>query len=101
MKIQNLNNSPKVPFDLDGYVLHSENQLELVHLLLKPCENLAEHKNPFDVIFYVVQGSGVLTVENDSYELSANDTTKITSDKNRSWKNTGDQDLRILVIKLF
>ncbi len=101
MKIQNLSNSPKVPFDLDGYILHSENQVELVHLLLKPGENLAEHKNPFDVIFFVIQGSGVLTVENDSRELNANDTTKITSDKNRSWKNTGDQDLRILVIKLF
>lgn len=101
MTIQNLNNSPKVPFDLDGYILHSENKLELVHLKLKPGENLSKHKNPFDVIFYVVQGSGILTVENDSYELSANDTTKITSDKNRRWENTGDQDLRILVIKLF
>ncbi len=100
MKIQNLNNSPKVPFDLDGYILHSEKQLELVHLVLKPGENLSEHKNPFDVIFYVVQGSGILTVENDSYALNANDTNKITSDKNRSWKNTGNQDLKILVIKL-
>lgn len=101
MKINKLSNSPKVPFDLDGHILHSENQLELVHLTLQPGESVSEHKNPFDVIFYVVQGSGTLTVENDSYELSANDTTKITSDKNRSWKNTGDQDLRILVIKLF
>ena len=36
MKIQNLSNSPKVPFDLDGHILHSEKHIELIHLLLKP-----------------------------------------------------------------
>ena len=100
MKIQNLNNSPKVPFDLEGYILHSEKQIELVHLLLKPGENLAEHKNPFDVIFFVAEGNGVLSIEGQEYELQMNDVTKVTSDKNRGWKNNSNQELRLLVIKL-
>lgn len=70
MKIQNLSNSPKVPFDLEGYILHSEKQIELVHLTLKPRENLAEHKNPFDVIFFVADGSGVLSIEGKESVLS-------------------------------
>jgi quercetin dioxygenase-like cupin family protein len=100
MKIQNLNNSPKVQFDLDAYILHSEDKIELVHLLLKPGENLAEHKNPFDVIFFVAEGSGALSIEGEEFKLSTNDVTKVTSDKNRGWKNNSEKDLRLLVIKL-
>ncbi len=100
MKIQNLSNSPKVPFDLEGYILHSEKQIELVHLLLKPDENLDLHKNPFDVIFFVAEGSGVLSIEGDEFNLKMNDVTKVTSDQNRSWKNNTNKDLRLLVIKL-
>jgi quercetin dioxygenase-like cupin family protein len=100
MSIRNLSNSPRVPFDLEGYILHTEKQIELVHLTLKPGENLAEHKNPFDVIFFVVEGSGVLSIEGKESILSKNDVTKVTSDKNRGWKNNENQDLRLLVIKL-
>jgi len=100
MNIQNLGNSPKVPFDLEAYILHSEKQIELVHLLLKPGENLAEHKNPFDVIFFVAEGFGILSIEGKEFELKMNDVIKVTSDKNRAWKNNTNQDLRLLVIKL-
>jgi len=101
MKIQNLSNSPKVPFDLEGFILHSEKQIELVHLLLKPGEALAEHKNPFDVIFFVAEGTGLLSIEGKETELKMNDVTKVTSDKNRGWKNNTNSNLRLLVIKLF
>lgn len=100
MTIKNLSNSPKVPFDLEGYILHSDKQIELVHLLLKPGENLAEHKNPFDVIFFVTEGSGTLSIESAEYKLTTTDATKVTSDKMRGWKNNTDKDLRLLVIKL-
>lgn len=100
MKIQNLTNSPKVPFDLDAFILHTEEKVELVHLLLKPGESLAEHKNPFDVIFFVAEGSGILSIENKDFKLEKNDVTKVTSDKNRGWRNNSDKDLRLLVIKL-
>ena len=100
MKIRNLSNSPKVPFDLEGYILHSEKQIELVHLQLKPGEILTEHKNPFDVIFFVAEGSGILSIEKEDFELKMNDVTKVTSDKNRGWKNNTKSNLRLLVIKL-
>lgn len=100
MTIKNLSNSPKVPFDLEGYILHSEKQIELVHLLLKPGENLAKHKNPFDVIFFVAEGSGTLSIEGTEYNLTTTDVTKVTSDKMRGWRNNSNQDLRLLVIKL-
>ena len=98
--IRNLENSPKVPFDLEAYILHSEKQIELVHLLLKSQENLDEHKNPFDVIFFVAEGEGILSIEGENHSLKTNDVIKVTSDKNRGWKNISNNDLRLLVIKL-
>ena len=100
MQIQNLANSTKVPFNLDGHILHSEKSVELVHLLLKSGETLAEHKNPFDVIFFVIEGSGILSVDGQNHQLKSNDTIKIISSKIRGWENNTPSDLRLLVIKL-
>ncbi|MCB2194439.1 MAG: cupin domain-containing protein [Bacteroidetes bacterium] len=100
MNIRNLDNSPQVPFDLDAYILHSEEKIEIVHLLLKPGEKMDEHKNPFDVIFFITEGKGSLSVEGKEHILTTNDTIKITSEKNRGWENNSNQNLRLLVIKL-
>lgn len=97
--IRNLENSPKVPFELDAFILHSEKPVELVHLLLKPGEKLEKHKNPFDVIFFVIEGEGMLALENEQYSLKKNDVLKVTSDQSRSWDNSSVKDLRLLVIK--
>lgn len=100
MKIQNLTNSPKVPFDLDGFILHSDKKIELVHINMKAGESLEEHKNPLDAIFFIISGSALLTVDGEKLELKANDTIKITSDQLRAWSNNKNEQLRILVIKL-
>ncbi|MFP4025147.1 MAG: cupin domain-containing protein [Thiohalospira sp.] len=100
MKILNLKNSPKVSIDLEAYILHSEEPVELVHLTLKPGEKLAEHKNPFDVIFFVIEGSGILTIHGEPINLKATSTLKVTSDILRGWENNSDKDLKLLVIKL-
>jgi|SRR6056297_3259586 len=100
MKIQNLQNTPRVPINLEAHILHSEKPVELVHLLLKPGEQLAEHKNPFDVLFFVIEGFGILTINGEPTTLKATDTLKVTSEINRGWENNSGQDLKILVIKL-
>lgn len=100
MEINNLSNSPKVPFSLEAFILHSEEKVELVHLMLKPGEELTEHKNPFDVLFFVAEGSGILSIDGKEWHLKTNDVTKVNSDQNRGWKNNSDQNLRLLVIKL-
>lgn len=100
MIIQNIQNTPKVPIDLEAHILHSEKPVELVHLTLKPGEKLGEHKNQFDVIFFVIEGSGILTINGEPTKLKASDTLKVTSDIDRGWKNNSHKDLKLLVIKL-
>lgn len=100
MIIRNTTNSPRVPIDLEAHILHSEKPLEIVHLKLRPGESIGLHKNPFDVIFYVIEGTGTLVIDEATYEMKCGDTIKIDSSRQRSWANKTNADLRLLVIKL-
>ncbi|OFX85646.1 MAG: hypothetical protein A2W99_06325 [Bacteroidetes bacterium GWF2_33_16] len=100
MQIQNLQNSLKVPFALEAHILHSEKPIELVHLLLKPGDTLGYHKNPFDVVFFVIEGSGLLSVDGKKQQLHINDTLKVRREMMRGWENNTQSNLCLLVIKL-
>lgn len=100
MEIKNLFNAQKVPFDLEGWSLIKSDKAELVYLKLKPGESLGKHKNPFDVIFYILKGEGTLLLENDAKRLKANDSIFINNTLNRGWKNDSNEDLILLVFKI-
>jgi quercetin dioxygenase-like cupin family protein len=100
MEIKNLSNAQKVPFDLDGWSLINTDKAELVYLKLKPGDNLEKHKNPFDVIFFVISGEGMLSVEHDEKVLKPNDSIFISNTKNRGWSNNSEEELIILVYKI-
>ncbi|MCK4664033.1 MAG: cupin domain-containing protein [Bacteroidales bacterium] len=101
MKITDLSNANKVPFDLDGKIMFSDKNLEIIHLHLKPGELLAKHNNPFDVIFYVLAGQGILKIENEKKIIRANSCIEVKSGLQRSWENNSNDSLMILVIKVW
>ena len=101
MKITNLENAPKVPFKLDGRVMFTSKDNEIIHLTLKAGEKLDLHTNPFDVVFYTLSGEGVLDVEGERLTMKQNDSVAVTKGILRSWENNSTEDLRILVVKIF
>lgn len=100
MIIKNPHNSDKVPFNLEAWSLIKNEKAELVYLTLKPGEKLDLHKNPFDVIFFVVSGSGILTIESDNLNLNQHDSIFIDQTKDRGWENNTEKDLILLVYKI-
>ena len=100
MKITKLQNAQKVPFDLNAFVMHSDEEIELVHLILKPGEKIDLHKNPFDVIFYAMDGEAVLTVEDTTYDIAKYQSIRINKSFNRALSNNSNNDFTTLVIKL-
>lgn len=101
MKITNLENAEKVPFKLDGRVMFTGPDIELIHLTLKPGAKLELHSNPFDVVFFVLAGSGKLNIESEACALKANDTIEVKKGVMRAWENDSTADLKILVVKMF
>jgi len=100
MKVTTLDNAEKIP-GVNACKMFSSGKAELIHLLIGPGENLPLHINPFDVVFHVLKGNGMLTIEEESAELKAHDTAEVKAGVKRGWENTGNEALKLLVIKIF
>lgn len=99
MKITRLSETPHVPIELDAYIMHSSDNLEVIHLCLKPGERVAPHKNPFDVVACLIQGEVKLITSGGEISLKLFDTVEIECDSERGFLNMGEQVARLLIIK--
>ncbi|HUW06527.1 MAG TPA: cupin domain-containing protein [Williamwhitmania sp.] len=100
MKIKLVETAEKVPFDLDGRKMFSSEKVEIIHLNLLPGENLELHSNPFDVIFYILEGEGIVETEDEQITVEPDMTIEIASGVKRGVKNVGPGNFRLLVIKI-
>jgi quercetin dioxygenase-like cupin family protein len=99
MKIVELKEAEKVPIHIDARKMCVRPDIELIHLNFSPGETLEKHANPFDVIFYVLEGSGELEVEQEKKLIAPDSAIEVPANVMRGWKNTGTGNLRVLVIK--
>ncbi|MCF8372483.1 MAG: cupin domain-containing protein [Bacteroidales bacterium] len=99
--IIDLNTAEKVPFDLDGRIMFNSEKVQLIHLSLMPGDVVAPHSNPFDVVFYVLEGEGIISVGDETAILNEDQTIDVAKDIQRGWRNVSDQILRLLVVKVF
>lgn len=100
MKIQELNNANKVPIDIDACIMFSSNKFELIHLTLSPGDSIDMHKNPFDVVFYMLNGTAKLSVDNECREIERNTSVFVDKSSIRGWQNNSNSNAIILVMKI-
>jgi len=84
-----------------GQKIDKKQNVELVHLTLQPNDQIPLHANPFDVFFHVTYGSGILKLEGEENSIIASDTAFIPKDAMRGLYNNGNEELKILVVKIF
>lgn len=101
MKTITLETAERVSFNLDGRIMFSDKRVELVHLALQPNEEIALHSNPFDVVFYTLEGEGVALYEDQQLAILPHMSIFIEKDKQRGLLNNSSSMLRVLVIKIF
>jgi quercetin dioxygenase-like cupin family protein len=101
MKLTTLDSAEKVPFNLDGRKMFTNERVELVHLALRPNEEIALHANPFDVIFFILEGTGIVNYEGTQITTEINNSIFIEKDKQRGMKNSSNGIFRVLVVKVF
>jgi quercetin dioxygenase-like cupin family protein len=100
MKIE-LHKAPVVMASPEGRNLFASEKLGIVHLTLKNTESIEPHANPFDVIFFVLEGTGILTIEGENMECPAGTLVDVKAGMQRNWRNPGEALLKLLVIKSF
>ena len=101
MKTTHINKAEivKNPHGVKSQKLHTSEHVSLMHLTLQPGERLRQHITPVDVLFYVLEGKGVVEIGDEKREVSKD--TLIDSPKGilHCWYNESDSLLRFLVIK--
>lgn len=101
MKNVTLSNAPKVPFDLEGFIMHSSATLEVIHLCIQPGQNIPQHANPFDVVACVIEGEVILNTGEDHTRLRLYDAVEIEKDLARGFSNDNTALARLLILKKF
>lgn len=99
MKTTSIINAPKVPSDLEGYVMHSCPSLEVIHLCLHPGQTIPQHPNAHDVIACLMEGEVTLHIGEENTSLSLYDVAEIEKEVPRGFTNTGMSKARILILK--
>lgn len=100
MKITRLQEAPKVSFALDGHIVAKHKNIEIVHLHLRPGEKIEKHANPFDVIFYVLEGKALLESDTEQILVMKDQSIMIDAGVNRGIENISVSDFKVLVTKI-
>lgn len=101
MKTQTLENS-KVVYDsggIIGKVMLNNEKNEIIYLTMEPGKQLASHKLPIDVTFFVLKGKGLFTIGETTKELSENMIAESPANISKGIENRSDTTLHFLAIK--
>ncbi|HUT81923.1 MAG TPA: cupin domain-containing protein [Candidatus Bathyarchaeia archaeon] len=87
------------PHGVDSRKLYDDPNAIIIQITLEPGEKLRKHITPEDVIFYVLEGKGIVLIGVEEKEVDKD--TLIESPKNivHCWFNRYNENLRFLVIK--
>jgi len=101
MKINTLTNAAKVPFDVEGYLMHTSATLEVIHLCLQPGQAIPPHSNPIDIVACLVEGEATLQTDKIQVKLELYAVVEIEKDVERGFTNNGKSEARLLIMKKF
>jgi len=102
VEINNYNNSENTqnPHGIQSVKMYDKDHALIMHLLLKPGENLKPHKTPVDAAFYVLEGSPSILIGNEKLTVEKDDIIESPKNIVHCIYNESDKDARILVMKL-
>ena len=87
------------PHGVDARSLSDTVNAQVSHIALKPGESLKKHITPVDVVFYVLEGRGVVEIGEEREEIGPDTLIESPAKIPHRWTNESDKDIRILVIK--
>lgn len=89
----------KNPHGIEARKIHDTDHAQVVHMLLKPGEQLKKHTTAVDVFFYVLEGTGIVEIGDEKQEVVKD--MLIDSPKNipHCLYNESNDIFRVLVVK--
>lgn len=88
------------PHKVDAKKIFESPQAAVIHMALKPGENLKSHITPVDILFYILEGEPTIEIGNEREKVSADSIVESPADIPHCVYNESDSLTRFLVIKL-
>jgi mannose-6-phosphate isomerase-like protein (cupin superfamily) len=96
--VKNIQSKPN-PHGVDARNLSDTEMAQVVHITLQPGESLKKHITPVDVVFYVLEGQGVVEIGEERKEVGVDTLIESPARIPHRWINESKGLVRILVIK--
>jgi quercetin dioxygenase-like cupin family protein len=87
------------PHNVDVRQLYNDTSAQIMHITLKPGESLKPHKTPVNVVFYILEGSPVVHIGDESKIFEKDKLIESPADIVHFISNESEKIARILVIK--
>jgi quercetin dioxygenase-like cupin family protein len=87
------------PHGVDARNLSDTENAQVGHITLQPGQSLKKHITPVDVVFYVLEGQGIVEIGDERKEVEADTLIESPAKIPHRWLNESKGLVRILVIK--
>ena len=85
--------------DVDARNLYTTNNAMITVITLEPGQSLKRHITPVDVVFYVLQGTGIVEIGDEKLEVTIDTLVESPKDIVHCWYNESSSPLRFMVVK--
>ena len=101
MKTVNYKEMPTTsnPHGVDARKIHANEHTQVVHMHLKPGEQLKKHTTAVDVFFYVLEGEGIVEIGDEKRTVTKDMLIDSPKGIPHCLYNESDADFRVLVVK--
>ena len=98
VQVEDVKSRPN-PHGVDAREISDTKSAQVMHITLLPGESLKKHITPVDVVFYVLEGKGVVEIGEERAAVEADTLIESPAKTPHRWINDSDGQLRILVVK--
>jgi mannose-6-phosphate isomerase-like protein (cupin superfamily) len=98
VEVKDVQSKPN-PHGVDARNLSDKDSAQVAHITLQPGESLKKHITPVDVVFYVLEGQGIVEIGEERKEVGADTLIESPAKIPHRWINESRGQVRILVIK--
>jgi mannose-6-phosphate isomerase-like protein (cupin superfamily) len=98
VEVKNVQSKPN-PHGVDARNISDNDCAQVAHITLQPGESLKKHITPVDVVFYVLEGQGVVEIGEERKEVGSDTLIESPAKIPHRWINESKGPVRILVIK--
>ena len=88
------------PHGVEARLLHEASNATVVHMTLAPGQSVPRHGAPVDVLFFVLEGAGVIECGDERAEVAPGTLVSSSAGTLHAVHNSGAGPFRLLILKV-